>query len=314
MPMRQLPARVMITEVGTRDGLQREPYVPTARKIELIDLFSRAGVPRIEAVSFAHPKHVPQMADSAAVMAGIARRPGTLYSVLVPNAVGARRAVEGEAGSLPDELLFVISTTEAFNQANVRRSIAESLADFEEVVRIGRAAGITVAGAAAGSFGCPFEGAVSREQVFRLVEGYLDRGAHEVGIADTIGAANPRGVYDMVAAVRDRWPELTLTLHFHDTRGLGLANVLAAMEAGADRFDASIAGTGGCPFAPGATGNICTEDLVGMLHAMGIETGIDLDTLLDAARRMRETLGKDVPGHLVHIPPRAAPLSAPAAD
>jgi len=297
MPL-NLPPRVLITEVGTRDGLQREPWVPTERKVALIDDLAAAGVPRIEAVSFAHPKHVPQMADAAEVMQRLARRPGTVYSVLVPNAVGARRAVEIR----PDEIVFVTSATEAFNQANVRRSIAESLADFEPVVAVAEAAGATPCGAVAVSFGCPYSGSVPPEQVLAVVEALLARGAREIGVADTIGVANPRQVYDLTARLLDRWPEVPLFLHFHDTRGLGLANVLAAMQAGATRFDASIAGVGGCPFAPGATGNICTEDLVNMLHQMDVETGIDLDALLAAARLMRATLDHDVPGRLLHLP------------
>lgn len=300
------PKRVLVTEVGSRDGLQREAYVATERKIELIDGLTAAGLPRIEAVSFSHPKHVPQMRDSTEVMQGITRQPGTVYSVLVPNAVGARRAAE----TRPDEIIAVISTTEAFNQANVRRSIQASLDDFAEIVQIAEAVGAVPCGGVAGSFGCPYDGAVAPELVMRVIEGYLERGAREIGIADTIGAANPRQVYDLVARVRDRWPDVTFGLHFHDTRGLGLANVLAAMEAGADRFDAAVAGVGGCPFAPGATGNICTEDLVNMLHEMGIETGIDLDALLACSRLMRDTLGHDVPGHLVHIPPRAEQRAA----
>ncbi len=300
--MNSLPKRVLVTEVGTRDGLQREAYVPTERKIELIEAFAAAGVPRIEAISFAHPGHVPQMRDALEVMQGITRRPGTVYTVLVPNAVGARRAAEVR----PDEIVYVTSSTESFNQANVRRSIAESLADFAEVVRIARDIGAGVGGAVAGSFGCPYDGPVTPEQVFRVADGYIERGATELGIADTIGVANPRQVFDLVCQVRERYRGIPIFLHFHDTRGMGLANVLAALQAGADRFDAAVGGVGGCPIAPGPTGNIATEDLVNMLHAMGIETGIDLDRLLDAARLMRDTLGRDVPGHMIHVAPEPA--------
>ncbi|MBX5492352.1 MAG: hydroxymethylglutaryl-CoA lyase [Chloroflexi bacterium] len=297
----QLPSRVQVTEVGPRDGLQSEPaFIPTERKVALIEALAAAGVPRIEATSFVHPRAVPQMADAEAVLASIRRRPGTRYTALVPNARGAERALAARA----DELNVVVSSTEAMSQANVRMSVAESIAACAAVVRLAEAAHVPVACAVTTCFGCPYEGPVAPQRVLDVVARLVDAGVAEITLADTIGVANPRQVEQLVQAVQARWPQLPLGLHFHDTRGLGLANVLAGLQNGVTRYDASVAGVGACPFAPGATGNITTEDLVYLLHELDITTGIDLAALLDAARLMREVVGHEVPSRLLRAGPR----------
>jgi len=297
----QLPAAVLVTDVGPRDGFQSEPiFIPTEQKVAVIEALAAAGVRRIEATSFVHPRAVPQMRDAEAVMARLARRPGVRYTALVPNVRGAERALAARA----DELNMVVASTESMNRANVNMSVAESIAACGEVVRLAEAAGVPVACAVSTSFGCPYEGAVPPERVLDIVAGLVDVGVAEVSLADTIGVANPRQVAALVAAVRARWPALPLGLHFHDTRGLGLANVLAGLQAGVTRFDASVGGIGACPFAPGATGNICTEDLVYLLHEMGIATGIDLAALIEVARLVREVVGHDLPSHMLRAGPR----------
>jgi hydroxymethylglutaryl-CoA lyase len=297
----QLPERVLVTDVGPRDGLQSEAaFVPTERKVALIEALAAAGVPRIEATSFVHPRAVPQMADAEAVMAAIRRRPGVRYTALVPNARGAERALAARA----DELNVVTSATETMNQRNLRMSIAASIAACREVVRLAEGAGVPVNGTVSVAFGCPYEGDVTTEQVVAVVARLVDAGVREVSLADTIGVGNPRQVEALVEAVRARWPTLALGLHFHDTRGLGLANVLAGLQAGVTRYDASVGGVGACPFAPGATGNICTEDLVYLLHELGVATGIDLAALLEAARLLPAMLGHDVPSRLLRAGPR----------
>jgi hydroxymethylglutaryl-CoA lyase len=240
------------------------------------------------------------MADAEAVMAAIRRRPGVRYTALVPNARGAERALAARA----DELNVVTSATETMNQRNLRMSIAASIAACREVVRLAEGAGVPVNGTVSVAFGCPYEGDVTTEQVVAVVARLVDAGVREVSLADTIGVGNPRQVEALVEAVRARWPTLPLGLHFHDTRGLGLANVLAGLQAGVTRYDASVGGVGACPFAPGATGNICTEDLVYLLHELGVATGIDLAALLEAARLLPPMLGHDVPSRLLRAGPR----------
>jgi hydroxymethylglutaryl-CoA lyase len=296
-----LPARVLVTDVGPRDGLQSEAaFIATGRKVAIVDALSAAGVGRIEVTSFVSPRAVPQMADAEAVLAGITRAPGVRYSALVPNARGAERALAARA----DELNFVTSSTETMNQRNLRMSIAASIAAGREIVRLAEPAGVPVAGVVSTSFGCPYEGMVTVAQVVAVVAELMDAGVSEVSLADTIGVANPRQVEELVGAVRVRWPALVLGLHFHDTRGLGLANVLAGLQAGVAHYDASVAGVGACPFAPGATGNICTEDLVYLLDELGIASGVDLGALIAAARLMRDTVGHDVPSRMLRAGPR----------
>lgn len=288
--------RIYIHDVVARDGLQIEPgWVPTERKIELIDRLSATGVAKIEATSFVSPKAVPNLRDAEAVMAGINRNPAVTYVALVPNARGAERALVADV----DEIVLVVSVSETHNRANVRRSVAESFAGFGEVFDVVRGHRQTVAGALATSFGCPFEGMIPEQQVLDGVARYVELGVSAVTLADTTGMANPRQVEALVKRVRERWPDLELALHFHNTRGMGLANVLAGLAGGVVHYEGCLGGLGGCPFAPGATGNICTEDLVHMLHCMGYDTGVDLDLLLATSRRLGEIVGHELPGQVV---------------
>jgi hydroxymethylglutaryl-CoA lyase len=292
---------LLVQEVAPRDGLQIEPaWVATADKIALIDRLSAIGFTRIEAGSFVSPGAVPALRDGAEVFAGIQRRKGVVYVALVPNVKGAQRALAARA----DELNLVMSASEAHNRANMRMTCAASLAGFEAIVALvndtphgGLAP--TLNGTVATAFGCPFEGAIDEGRVLELVDRYLALGMQGVTLADTTGMANPRQVARLVAEVLERLPASALTLHFHNTRGLGLVNVLAAFEAGARRFDAALGGVGGCPFAPGASGNICTEDLVNLCDEMGLSTGgIDVRALIALSRGLPALLGHDIPSQM----------------
>ncbi|WP_459206364.1 hydroxymethylglutaryl-CoA lyase [Pseudomonas sp. MLB6B] len=288
--------RLVVQEVSPRDGLQIEPrWVETADKIALVDQLSLAGFSRIEAGSFVSPKAIPALRDGEAVFQGLTRQPGVTYVALVPNLKGAQRAILAGA----DELNLVMSASQTHNRANMRMSCEQSLLAFAEIaVAVGETR-LSLNGSVATSFGCPFEGAIAEDRVCALVERYQALGIRGITLADTTGMANPRQVARLVRRVLERVPAADLTLHFHNTRGLGLCNVLAAYEAGARRFDASLGGLGGCPFAPGASGNICTEDLVNLCDEMGIATGIDLPRLLDLSRTLPALLGHDLPGQVV---------------
>lgn len=287
--------RLIVQEVAPRDGLQIEPtWVETIDKVKLIDALSTAGFSRIEAGSFVSPKAIPALRDGEAVFAQIVRNPQVVYVALVPNLKGAERALAARA----DELNLVMSASETHNRANMRMSCDASLAAFGDVVSLVRGSAATLNGTVATAFGCPFEGAIDEDRVCRIVDRYLEMGMQGITLADTTGMANPRQVARLVTRVLERAGALALTLHFHNTRGLGLANVLAAYEAGARRFDAALGGLGGCPFAPGASGNICTEDLVHMCGEMGIPTGIDLPKLIALSRGLPALLGHDVPGQV----------------
>jgi hydroxymethylglutaryl-CoA lyase len=291
--------RVYIHEVSVRDGLQIEPaFVSTDDKVELINGLSRTGVAKIEVTSFTSPKAIPALADAEAVMARIDRVAGVQYAALVPNVRGASRALACRL----DELNVVMSASRTHNLANLRMTPEQSLEQFAEIARLayGHAA---VNASLSTAFGCPFEGHVSSARVMELIERIHDAGIAQVTLCDTTGMANPAQVHALCSAVRARWPEVTFTAHFHDTRAMGLANALAALHAGIDRFDASLGGLGGCPFAPGASGNVCTEDLVHMLAAMGYDTGVDLEALLGWARRMPEIVGHPVPGSVMKAGP-----------
>jgi hydroxymethylglutaryl-CoA lyase len=292
----KLPDRATICEVGTRDGFQIEPeFIPTDQKIEVVNLLAEAGVPRIEVTSFVHPKVVPQLRDAEEVMAKIQRRPGARYAALVPNDKGAVRAVDAGV----DAIHTVLSASESHNLANVNMTVADSLDKLRAVMQVAARAGVAVSCGISTSFGCPFEGDVPVPQLERVVRALVDMGARAVGLADTTGMANPRQVQRVLEHLMPRFPGVEWTLHTHDTRALAIPNILAAMECGVVNFDASIGGLGGCPFAPGASGNVCTEDLVHGLHAMGVETGIDLDRLLTASRRVQEIVGRALPGQIV---------------
>jgi hydroxymethylglutaryl-CoA lyase len=287
--------RVYVYEVAPRDGFQIEPaFIPTADKIAFIDALSRTGLAKIEATSFTSPKAIPNLADAGEVMREITRVAGVTYAAMVPNLRGAERALEARV----DEVNVVMSVSETHNLANLRMTRKQSCAQLTEVIRMVRGAGVAVNGSLSTCFGCPMEGAVSPDEVWRFAGRLLEAGAGGITLCDTTGMAHPGQVADLVETFRRRWPTAALTLHLHNTRGLGLANVLAALEAGADRFDASLGGLGGCPYAPGATGNVCTEDLVHMLEALDYRTGVDLDRLLECARRLPGIVGHPVPGQV----------------
>jgi len=284
-----------IHEVVARDGLQIEPqFVPTEQKIELIDALSETGLAKIEVTSFVSPKAVPNLRDAETVMANIKRKPSVKYVALIANLKGAERAIAARA----DEVNLVVSVSETHNRANVRRSTDASFEGFGEIMRELERTGISVAGALSTAFGCPFEGGQSSGRVLQFVGRYVELGVRSVTLADTTGMGHPKQVLDLCSAVRERWPELELALHFHNTRGMGLANVLSGLAAGVQHYEACLGGLGGCPFAPGATGNICTEDLVHMLECMGYTTGVNLDKLLAASKRLGEIVSHELPGQV----------------
>jgi hydroxymethylglutaryl-CoA lyase len=298
--MTDLPERISLREVGPRDGLQNEAPVPTAAKVALIDALSRTGVRRIEAVSFVHPAAIPSMADAEQVWSAVRRAAGVRYSALVPNARGAQRALA--AGFR--ELEVVVSASDTHNRKNVRRSTAESLDEVSAVVAAVHEAGGTCQVVVSTAFGCPYEGDVPVARVLEVAGRVLADGADGISFGDTTGMATPGRVTALVGQTRMRFPDAVLNLHFHNTRGTGLANVLAALQLGVVDFDASVGGLGGCPYAPGATGNVCTEDLVHMVEDMGIDTGIDLDSLLEAAQTAERLVGRTLPSQLLRAGPR----------
>lgn len=295
-----LPERVSLREVGPRDGLQNEDPVPTAAKIQLLDALSGTGVGRIEAVSFVHPAAIPQMADADAVWAGAIRAPGVRYSALVPNSRGAQRALA--AGFT--EVEVVVSASDTHNRRNVNRGTAESLDDIAAIIDLLHARGATAEVIVATSFGCPYEGDIDPARVAGIVARVVRDGADRVSFGDTTGMATPRRVREVVTAVRDREPDLELLLHFHDTRGTALANIVTALDLGVTAFDASVGGLGGCPYAPGASGNVATEEVVHMLHDMGVATGVDLDALLEAAALAERIVGRKLPSGVLRAGPR----------
>ncbi len=291
------PAHVDVREVGPRDGLQNEAPVPIDQRVRLIDALSDTGLRFIEAASFVSPYAIPPMAGAREVMTRVARRPGVVYSALVPNPKGAELATAAGA----DELELVVSASETHNQKNVRRSVAESLVGAREVVEIGHGAGVAVEAIVSTAFGCPYDGDVAPERVAQVAGHLLDAGADRLSFGDTTGMATPRRVDDLVDALeRAGITNDRIGLHFHNTRGTALANVVAALDRGVTRFDASIGGLGGCPYAPGASGNAVTEDLVHMLEDMEIDTGIDLDSLVDCARLAQDIVGRELPSALLH--------------
>ncbi|CAG4894956.1 hydroxymethylglutaryl-CoA lyase [Paraburkholderia saeva] len=268
-----LPQSVKIVEVGPRDGLQNEKeFVPTRIKIDLIDRLSAAGFRNVESASFVSPKWVPQMADGADVMAGIARRPGTIYSVLTPNL----RGLEGALAAQADEIVIFGAASEAFSQKNINCSIAESIARFEPVTQTAKAAGLRIRGSVSCSLGCPYQGEVPVASVVDVVERFAALGCDEIDIADTIGVGTPKRTREVFEAVTKVFPRERLSGHFHDTYGQALANIYAALNEGIEIYHASVAGLGGCPYAKGATGNVATEDVLYLMNGLGIETGIDL--------------------------------------
>jgi hydroxymethylglutaryl-CoA lyase len=288
------PAFVSIREVAPRDGLQNEDPVPTDAKVRLLDALSTTGVQRIEAVSFVHPKAIPQMADADLVWAQARHDPGIRYSALIPNTHGAERAIK--AGFT--EIEVVVSASDTHNRRNLNRSTAQSLDDIAGLTPLVHAAGASLEVIVATSFGCPFEGDIDPDRVASIVERVRTDGADRIAFGDTTGMATPRRVRDLVTVVR---PDL---LHFHNTRGTALANILTALELGIAEFDASVGGIGGCPYAPGASGNVATEEVVHMLHDMGYETGIDLEALIRVAELAETILGRTLPSGVLRAGPR----------
>jgi hydroxymethylglutaryl-CoA lyase len=288
--------RLRINEVAVRDGFQSEPrFVTTADKIRLIDALSQTGLARIEVTSFVSSSAIPNLRDAADVMRGITRVPGVGYTVLVPNVKGAERAIDVQ----PDEINLVMSIGESHNLANMRMTRAQSLAEFERIMLRLAGSAIRVNGCIATAFGCPFDGEQPLDRVFWAAERYLAMGMHSLTLADTTGMAYPTQVESTCAAILAAFPGVEVTVHFHNTRGMGLANVMAAVSAGVASIDASLGGIGGCPFAPGATGNVSTEDTVHMLEACGFSTGVDLDALLRLGAELPALLGHPVHGQVL---------------
>jgi hydroxymethylglutaryl-CoA lyase len=288
--------RVTVYEVGPRDGLQNEAAViTTADKIAFVDRLSASGLPVIEVSAFVDPRRVAQMADAAEVFAGIARRPGTRYSELVPNVLGLERA---QSAGVTEIALFA-AASETFSRRNINQSIAQSFATYETVARRAVDSGLAVRGYLSTSFGCPFEGDVPIARVVELTRRLLDLGVFQVAVSDTIGVAHPGQVRRVLSALIHQVPAERIALHFHDTRGTALANVLAALDFGIATFDASAGGLGGCPYAPGATGNLATEDLLYMLEGLDIETGVDLDAVFEASLIIETRLGHPLPSRYV---------------
>lgn len=284
-----LPTHVTLVDVGPRDGLQNESQpVPAATKVELVHRLQSAGLREIEVTSFVSPKWVPQMGDNAEVMAGITRQAGVRYSVLTPNMKG----FEGALAAKADEVVIFAAASEAFSQRNINCSIAESIERFRPVAESARAHGMKVRAAVSCALGCPYQGEVGIDAVDDVVQRLLDIGSHHIGIADTIGVGTAGRVQRVMEAAMKRVPLAELSGHFHDTYGQALANIYACLQLGVHTFDASVAGLGGCPYAKGATGNVATEDVVYLLHGLGIHTGIDLDALVDAGAFISDALGR----------------------
>jgi len=298
--MSDLPARISLREVGPRDGLQNEAPVPTAAKVELVDALSRTGVRRIEAVSFVLPRAVPQMADADEVWASIEHASSITYSALVPNLRGAVRALD--AGCRVIEI--VVSASDTHNRANVNRSTAESLDDIARVISLAHERDAVCHVTVATAWGCPYEGDVPVSRVVAVASRAVADGADGLSFGDTTGMATPTRVTELVGSTRMTMPDIPLNLHFHNTRGTALANVLAALQLGVADFDASVGGLGGCPYAPGASGNVASEELVHMVEDMGVDTGIDLEALIEVAREAERIVGRELPSNVLRAGPR----------
>jgi len=301
-----LPGRISVREVGPRDGLQNEDPVPTEAKIELIDRLSATGVSRIEAVSFVRPAAIPQMADADEVWKRITRAPAVRYSALVPNLRGAARALDSGL----TEIEAVVSASDTHNRKNVNRGTAESLDDIAAIIDLAHQRGIDCQVIVATAWGCPYEGDVPVDRVIGVAGRAVADGADSISFGDTTGMATPRRVRELVGGFRLKYPDVPLNLHFHNTRGTGLANAVTALELGVADFDASVGGLGGCPYAPGATGNIATEELVHMVEDMGVATGIDLAAMIDAAAAAERIIGRKLPSQVLRAGPRTRTIPA----
>jgi hydroxymethylglutaryl-CoA lyase len=295
-----LPASISLREVGPRDGLQNEAPVSTEAKVELLDALSATGVARIEAVSFVSPKAIPQMADADEVWAGIARNADVRYSALVPNLRGAQRALS--AGF--SDIEVVLSASDTHNRKNINRSTAESLDEIAELIDLAHGMNARVQVIVATAWGCPYEGDVPVERVLSVAGRAIGDGADGIAFGDTTGMATPSRVTQLIGGLRMANPDVAVNLHFHNTRGTGLANVLAAMQLGVDDFDASVGGLGGCPYAPGASGNIASEELIHMVEDMGVDTGVDLDAMIEAAATAERIVGRTLPSQVLRAGPR----------
>jgi hydroxymethylglutaryl-CoA lyase len=304
--MSDLPSAISIREVGPRDGLQNEDPVPTAAKIELIDRLSGTGVERIEAVSFVRPSAIPQMADAAQVWAGIVRSPAVRYSALVPNLRGTGLALAAGV----TEIEAVVSASDTHNRKNVNRSTGQSLDDIAQIVDSAHQSGASVQVIVSTAWGCPYEGDVPVERVLWAAGRAVADGADSISFGDTTGMATPGRVTALVGAFRSAHPGVPLNLHFHNTRGAGLANVLTALQLGVTDFDASVGGLGGCPYAPGATGNIATEELIYLAEDMGVATGIDLEAMIEAAADAEQIVGRQLPSQVLRAGPRTRTIPA----
>lgn len=298
--MSDLPARISMREVGPRDGLQNESPVPTSAKVRLVDALSQTGVRRIEAVSFVNPRAIPQMADADDVWSAISRAPGVVYSALVPNLRGGVRALD--AGCLDIET--VVSASETHNRANVNRSTSESLDEIAQLIALAHDRGATCHVTVATAWGCPYEGDVPVQRVVDIARRAIVDGADGLSLGDTTGMATPTRVEALVGALRMAHADAPLNLHFHNTRGTALANVLVALQLGVADFDASVGGLGGCPYAPGASGNVASEELVHMVEDMGVDTGIDLEALIEVAREAERIVGRELPSQVLRAGPR----------
>ncbi len=288
----RLPDHVTIYEVGPRDGLQNESrLIPTADKVALIDALSETGLPAVEITSFVNPKWIPQLADAGEVARTIQRRPGIVYSALVPN----RQGLDNAIGAGMTEVAVFLSASETHNKKNVNKTIADTLRAFEETVPPARAQGLRVRAYVSTVYGCPYEGAVDPNRALELCRALRALGCYQISLGDTIGIANPRQVRDVLTRVLAETPPDAVAVHFHDTRGTALANILVAVEMGVTTIDTALGGLGGCPYAPGASGNVATEDVVYMLEEMGVKTGVDLDRLIDCARLASTLVGHELP-------------------
>jgi hydroxymethylglutaryl-CoA lyase len=304
--MRELPGRISVREVGPRDGLQNEEPVPAAAKVALIDQLAKTGVRRIEAVSFVRAEAIPQMADAGEVWARVTRDPAIRYSALAPNLRGARRALD--AGFT--EVEVVVSASATHNRKNVNRSTERSLDEIAVIIGEAHQRGASCQVVVATAWGCPYEGDVPVGRVVAVAGRAVADGADAISFGDTTGMATPRRVWDLVGEFRSRHPDVPLNLHFHNTRGTGLANVLAALQMGVDDFDASVGGLGGCPYAPGASGNIATEELVYMAEDMGVATGVDLAAMIEAAAAAERIVGRELPSQVLRAGPRTRTIPA----
>ncbi len=292
----QLPKVANVTDVGCRDGFQMEKeFIPTEEKINIVNRLSKLGFKRIQITSFVNPKAVPQMKDAAEVVSKINREPGVTYSALTPNLKGANNAIDANV----DELDVFMSVSESHNKANVRMQVSDSVNAISDIIALAKEHNKPVWVNLATSFGCPFEGEVSSKNVLNLADKFVSLGASGVVLADTTGMANPVQVYELVSECMKNVSADKICLHFHNTRNMGMANILAGLQAGVNNFEAALGGLGGCPFAPGASGNVSTEDVVHMLEEMGIDTGIDINGLLETARYLEKIIGRPLPGQVM---------------